>query len=86
MPVAFQDGPHSVYKVYFSMNKPSFSLLKLSLEFFPMQSQEPILGSSPRDSDVTWDVTILLHPTLFPATVILLNMSAFTFSMLCYYI
>ena len=86
VPLVFQDGLHSIYGVYFSLNKPSFTLVKFSLEFFPMWSQEPILGSSPRDSAMTWDVTILLHPTLFPAIVILLNMSAFTFSMLCHYI
>ena len=64
VPLVFQDGLHSIYGVYFSLNKPSFTLVKFSLEFFPMWSQEPILGSSPRDSAMTWDVTILLHPTL----------------------
>ena len=44
-------------------NKPSFSLLWLVLQLFPVQSQEP----SPRDSFETWEVTVLSCPTLFPA-------------------
>ena len=35
-----------------------------------MRSQVPIFGGHPRDSDVTWDATILSHPTLFPATLL----------------
>ena len=34
----------------------------------PAQSQEPTLGGCPKDSPETWDVTILLCPTFFPAT------------------
>ena len=68
---------HSVCGVYFSLNKPIFTLPWLALEFFPAQKQEPILGGCPRDSDVTWDVTILLHPTLCPAATLALLLTLF---------
>ena len=51
-----------------SLNKPSFTLLWRALEFFPVCSQEPTLGGCPRDSEVTWDVTISSHPILFLIT------------------
>ena len=51
-----------------SLNKLSFTLLWLTLEFFPGQSQESTLGDHPRGSDVTRDMSILSHPTFFPAT------------------
>ena len=35
-----------------SLNKPSFTLLWLTLEFFPMQSQQPTIGNHPMDSDI----------------------------------
>ena len=54
-----------------SLNKPSFTLLWLALEFFPVQSQEPTLGGRPRDSPKTWDVTILPRPTFSPAATLL---------------
>ena len=57
-----------LYGVCISLNKPSFTLLWLALEFFPVWSQEPTLGGYPRDLDVTCDVTILSGPTFFPAT------------------
>ena len=66
-----QDGPYSVYGVCISLNKLSFSLLWLFLEFCPARSQEPMLGSHPRDSK-TWDLTILLCATFFPSTSFLL--------------
>ena len=37
-----------------------FTLLWLSLEFFPLRSQKLTLGSRPRVSSETWDVTVLL--------------------------
>ena len=37
-----------VYGVYISLNKPAFSLLWLPLEFFPVWSQGPLLGSLPQ--------------------------------------
>ena len=66
--LTFRYGPHSFCGMWFSLNKPSFTLLWLALEFFPVRSQEPTLGSHPRDVLETWDMTILSCPTLFPAT------------------
>ena len=66
--LAFWDGLCSVYGVCTSLNKCSFTLLWLPLEFFSTRSQEPTFGSLPRDSPETWDMTIFSHPTLFPAT------------------
>ena len=37
-PLAFPDGPHYVYGVCISLNKPSFIVLWLTLEFFPAWS------------------------------------------------
>ena len=51
----------------FSLNKPSFTLLWLALESFPVRSQEHTLGSRPRDLTETCVMTILSRPTLFPA-------------------
>ena len=45
-----------------SLNKPSFTLLWLTLEFFPVQNQQPTIGSHPMDLDMAWYVTI--HPLL----------------------
>ena len=59
-----------------SLNKPSFTLLWLTLESSPVWSQEPTLGSRPRD--ITWDVTIFSHPTLFPAIFLLGLLSVLT--------
>ena len=53
-----------------SLNKCPFTLLRLYLEFFPAGTQEPSLGSYPRDSDVSWDVTVLSCPTLLPAATV----------------
>ena len=68
MTLAFEDGPHTVYRVFVSLNKSSFPLLWLTLEFFPVRSPEPTFGSCPRDLDITWDVIMLSSPTLFPAS------------------
>lgn len=35
----------------------------------PVIRQEPTLAGRPRDLDVTWGVTILLRPALFPITI-----------------
>ena len=51
-----------------SLNKPFSTLLWLVLEFFPARSQEPKLGSHPRDLPETWDMIILSCPALSPAT------------------
>ena len=59
-----------------SLNKPSFTLLWLTFESSPVWSQEPTLGSRPRD--ITWDVTIFSHPTLFPAIFLLGLLSVLT--------
>ena len=61
---AFWDGPHSVYGVHISLSKPSFTLLRLALEFFPVQSHECILGRHPRESPESWDVWGPLPPHL----------------------
>lgn len=68
MTLAFEDGPHSVYRVFISLKKSSFPLLGLTLEFFPIRSPEPTFGGCPRDLDITWDVIMLSSPTLFPAS------------------
>ena len=44
------------------LNKPSLPLPWFALAFFPARGQKA-LGGQPRGSDMTWDVTILLHPT-----------------------
>ena len=44
-----------------SLNIPSFTVLGLPPQLIPVWSQEPTLGSHSRVSDMTWDVTILLH-------------------------
>ena len=69
-PLAFWDGPPSVCGVCFLPDNPSFTSLWLALEFFPAGTQEPSLGSYPRDSDVSWDVTVLSCPTLLPAATV----------------
>lgn len=48
-----------------SLSKSSFTLIQLTLEFVPAQSQETTLGRRPRDSDMAWDLTILLTYSLF---------------------
>ena len=66
--LAFQDGPHSpcsVFPPWIDLPSPW-----LALESLPMRSQVPTFSSQPRDSDVTWDATILSHPTLFPTTLL----------------
>ena len=67
LPLAFRGGPHSVYGACISLNK-TFALLWLALEFFPTRNQEPTLGGHPRDLPELWDMNILSHPALFPAT------------------
>ena len=48
--------PHSLFmKCVSSLNRSSFSLLWLTLEFFPAWSQ-PTLGSHPRNLALTWDM------------------------------
>ena len=67
-PLNFSDGPHSVQGLYFSLNKPFFTLFWLTLELFLVQSQKPTLNSHPRDLPKTWDMTIIFGCTLFPET------------------
>ena len=45
-PLAFWDGPHSVYGVCISLSKSAFALLWLTLEFLHARSQGPSLGGS----------------------------------------
>ena len=63
--LAFWDGPHPVCGVFISLNRPSFSLPWLNLEFFLAWNPEPTLGGCPRDSPETWDVSLLLCPLSF---------------------
>ena len=65
--LVFWDSPHSVFGIYISLNKPDFTLLWLVLEFFPAWSQGPSLGSCPRGSHNTWDMTVFWCST-FPTT------------------
>lgn len=60
--LAFWDGPHSVYGVCISLNTSAFSLLQLTLEFFPEWSQGLSPGSLSQGLTETWDKTILLGP------------------------
>ena len=53
-----------------SLNKPCFTLLWLTLEFFPAWSQYPMLGGHPRDSNVTWNVTIFSCLSLLSASLL----------------
>ena len=52
--LAFWDRSHSVYRVCISLNKPAFTLLLLTLEFFPVQIQAPSLGGP--SQGLTWDL------------------------------
>lgn len=61
---AFWDRPHSVYGVCISLNTSAFSLLQLTLEFFPEWSQGLSPGSLSQGLTETWDKTILLGPLL----------------------
>ena len=70
-PLAFWDGPDSVYEVCTSLNKPPFALLWLALEFFPVRSQDLHLAAVSglaRAQGSPWDETIPSHPTFLPAT------------------
>lgn len=62
--LAFWDGLLSVYGVRISQNKTTVTLLQLTLEFFAAWSQGSSLGSHPRDSLETGDVTSLSLPLL----------------------
>ena len=53
-PLTSWDGPYSVYGVWIFLNKPAFTLLWLTPEFFPAWSQMPSLGSP--SQGFTWDL------------------------------
>ena len=67
LPLAFWAGPHSVNGVCTLQDKSAFTLLWLTLEFFPAQSRGPSLGSPSQvlTQDLGHDHPLQLH---FPTT------------------
>ena len=52
--LTFWDGLHSVYGICISLNETAFTLLWLTLEFFPAQSQRSTLGGL--SQGLAWDL------------------------------